>query len=81
MNTTAIMKTEMTRELAMIPEDKLNELQHFLKSLLSQTALEKRTASNLRGIWKHRGFEKLNIEAELHKARNELGVQILKRDI
>ena len=75
MNTTAIMKTEMTREIAMIPDDKLIELQHFLKSLLSQTAQKKRTASNLKGIWKHRVFEKLDIEAELQKARKVLNGQ------
>ena len=72
------------RELSDVPIDRLQEIDTFIKFILSQgrtrAGNKKREPRTLAGIWKGKGFEKItNLDEEITKLRQELGEQILER--
>ena len=71
--------TEIKRQLAMLPEHKLDEVSDFIGSLLSRQKAPKRKIAQLEGIWEGVGFEKLNLKKELKSVRKDLAKSILRR--
>ena len=66
---------EILRDLESLPAARLEEIDRYLKSLLSRKpARRKKEPKTLRGIWAEKGFEKIiNLEAEIKSGRKELG--------
>jgi len=80
MNTAALKKTEIVRELALLPEDQLERVQTYIASLVPRGGRPPRRS--LKGIWEGLGFEKIaDLEAELAEARAELTSQITRREL
>lgn len=80
----ALKKYAIMRELSYVPPERLNEIDTFIKFILSQSKIiinnKKREPKTLAGIWKNKGFEKIaNLDEEIRKLRQELGNQILER--
>jgi len=81
MNAAAIKRTELLSELALLPEEDLDRV-YALIAILVRTKAPDRSSRSLRGIWKGKGFERIeDLETALKEARHELGAAILKRRI
>jgi hypothetical protein len=74
----AIKLTEIKRDLANLPADKLAEVRAYVRKLLP-AARAKKHVEPLRGIWKGLGWEKLDLEEEIRTLRRESSEHILKR--
>lgn len=82
MNTAAIKRTELMSEIALLPEEELDSVRLLIGSLLARVKVPERSSRSLRGIWKDKGFERIeDLEAALKEARQELGAAILERKI
>jgi hypothetical protein len=81
MATTGLKVAEIKKNLALLPEDKLDEVKNFISFVLSRSKEKKKKIVQMKGIWKGKGFEKLNIDNELKAARKEMAESILKKEI
>ncbi len=81
MSTTGLKVSEIKKNLALLPEDKLDEVKDFISSVLSRDKEKNKIIVQMKGIWKGKGFEKLNIDNELKVARKEMSESILKKEI
>ena len=81
MSTTGLKVAEIKKDIALLPEDKLDEVKDFISFVLSRNKEKKKKIVQMKGIWKGKGFEKLNINKELKVARNEMSESILKKEI
>lgn len=77
----AIKRNKILRDLEDVPVEKLDEIENFLKNILSQFNIKKpKEPKSLKGIWAKKGFEKIiDLEAELLEVRKELDTQLLKK--
>ncbi len=81
MQSTAIKKIELIQQISQLPEQKLGEVETFLKRILSQLKVESPKPISLKGIWKNKGFEKISdLESEIKLIRSELSDSILKKE-
>ena len=78
-----LKKTKIIKELSFLSNEKLEELDAFIKNLLKKEEKQKqkiKEPATLEGIWKNKGIEKIsNIEMEITKTRKLLGEQLLHR--
>ena len=81
MSTTGLKVAEIKKDIALLPEDKLDEVKDFISFVLSRNNEKKKKIVRMKGIWKGKGFEKLNINKELKVARKEMSESILKKEI
>jgi hypothetical protein len=81
MATTGLKVAEIKKDLALLPEDKLDEVKNFISLVLAKNKEKKKILVQMKGIWKGKGFEKLNIDNELKVARKEMAESILKKEI
>jgi hypothetical protein len=81
MSTTGLKVSEIKKNLSLLPEDKLDEVKDFISFVLSRNKENKKNIVQMKGIWKGKGFEKLNIDNELKAARKEMSESILKKEI
>lgn len=80
----SLKKSEILRDLEMIPEDQLNEVKNFVHSVAVKARKRNRMAEpkTLSGIWKNVGFEKVNaIEDEIKSLRKQISKRVLSRRI
>jgi hypothetical protein len=75
----AIELTEIKRDLANLPADKLAEVREYVRKLLPASRSPKKHVEPLRGIWKGLGWEKIDLEEEIRKLRRESSEHILRR--
>ena len=81
MQSTAIKRMELIQQISQLPEQKLGEVETFLKRILSQLKVESPKPISLKGIWKNKGFEKISdLESEIKLIRSELSDSILKKE-
>lgn len=81
MNLPAIQKVEIIQELSLLPEHKLEGVQAYIQTILSEAKITK-TNRSLRGIWKDKGFERISsIEIALKEARQELSDSLIKKKL
>lgn len=79
---TAILKTEIYKEVSLLRDDKLSEVKDFIEFILSRQEPAKKKVIQLKGIWAGRGFEKVSdLEKELKSIRKKTMQSILKKDI
>jgi len=81
MSTTGLKIAEIKKDLALLSEDKLDEVKDFISFVLSRNKEEKKRIVQMKGIWKGKGFENLNIDKELKVARKEMAESILKKGL
>ena len=81
MSTTGLKVAEIKKDIALLPEDKIDEVKDFISFVLSRNKEKKKKIVQMKGIWKGKGFEKLNINKELKVARKEMSESILKKEI
>jgi len=80
MNARAIELTEIKRDLAQLPPDKLGEVKDFVHRLLPTTQTTLPKIESLKGMWKGQGWENLtNIEEEIRALSKETEQQILDK--
>jgi len=81
MQSIKIKKIELKHKISQIPEQKLEEVDMFLKSIVSQLNLTSSKPISLKGIWKNKGFEKISdLGSELKSIRSKLNNSILKKE-
>lgn len=78
MNTTALKQLEISQQLAFLSDQQLEKIDQYLKTLFTPAT---ENNQSLKGIWKNKGFEKLDEISELKKIRQELNQSILKKII
>ena len=81
MSTTGLKVAEIKKDIALLPEDKLDEVKDFISFVLSKNKEKKKNIVQMKGIWKGKGFEKLNIDKELKVARKEMAESISNKEI
>jgi len=80
MNTAAIKKTEIVRELSLIPDNKLDSIRLYINAVLTESKPLAKNNRSLKGIWSNKGFEKIaDLEDELKEARKQLSEAILAK--
>jgi len=81
MNTAAIKKTEIIRQLARVSEKELDKIKMCIESVIMESSRLNQPRHTLKGIWKDKGFDRLNdLEEEIRQARKELGESILRKE-
>jgi len=81
MNNPGLKLAEINKDLAILPENRLDEVKNFVTFILSQNKDKKRKVVRMRGIWKGKGFESLDIDKEIKAVRQEMSESILKREV
>ena len=81
MHNTGLKIAEINKDLALLPENRLDEVRNFVAFILSQNKDKKRKIVQMRGIWKGKGFERLDIDKEIKAVRQEMSESILKREV
>lgn len=82
MYATAVKKIELMDKIAHLSERKFDEVNLFVDFVLAQSKGSLPESINLRGIWKNKGFEKIqSLESEIRDVRKEISDAILKRRI
>ncbi len=82
MSNTALKKLELIQKIAKLPPQNIGEVDKFVQKILSQSQTENKMPTNLKGIWKNKGFEKIiDLESEIKSVRKELENSILEKDI
>ena len=80
MNLAAIKKTEIVKELSLIPDEKLDRVRMYIDSILMESQQLAKSGRSLRGIWSNKGFEEIvDLEKELKEARKQLDDAILEK--
>ena len=81
MHNTGLKIAEINKDLTLLPENRLDEVKNFVTFILSQNKDKKRKIVQMRGIWKGKGFESLDIDKEIKAVRQEMSESILKREV
>jgi hypothetical protein len=85
MNISAVNTLEISNLLSFMPDEKLETVKTFLKFMLFESGInfeQKKQNNTLKGIWRHKGFEKLkNLENDIVNIRKELSESILSRNV
>ena len=80
MTTRAIALTEIKRDLANLPADKLAEVREYVHALLKNARPIPNNVLSFEGIWEGMGWEQFDdLEGEIRKLRDESGAAILKK--
>ena len=70
MHTAALKKIELIHKISKLTEQKIHEVDNYIKKILLQLKIEKPKPVSLKGIWKNKGFEKLtDLETEIKLIR------------
>ena len=83
-NESVLKKFEIMRELSYVPDERLEEVDNFIKFILYRYNIKagtrKKEPGTLAGIWKNKGFEKIpDLDKEIKNMRKELSDQIIAR--
>lgn len=75
-------RMEVMRDLVLIPESRLDEVQALVKSILRSAGKTAPRGRSLRGIWKGTGLERItDLHSEIKTARMQLADSILQRKL
>ena len=82
MQSSAIRKMELSNNITRLPDQKLEEVERFVKEMFARLPIEKSRPISLKGIWKNKGFEKIvDLESEIKRIRVELGSAIMQKEL
>jgi hypothetical protein len=82
MSDLTLTKSKIIQELMYIPDERLKEVELFIKSILNQSDMKsiQKEPRSLAGIWKDKGFEQLiDIDKEIDIIRLELDKPISEK--
>ena len=80
MNTgTAIRINRIQKTITVLSDDQLSEVEKLLKKIAPPS--DTKNIMKLKGIWKGKGFETINVEREIQGIRKEVIQAIERRDI
>jgi hypothetical protein len=80
MNTgTALRINRIKKTITVLSDDQLSEVEKLLKRIAPPA--DKKNTMKLKGIWKGKGFETINVEREIRDIRKEVIQAIERRDI
>ena len=78
MNLSAIHRIKIMKLLSFIPDNKLNQLEMYINSILPESLKKDQTNISLKGIWKNKGFDKIdNLDTQINKIRKQFGSNII----
>ncbi|MCK5056629.1 MAG: hypothetical protein KAT34_08240 [Candidatus Aminicenantes bacterium] len=80
MDTANLKKLEIISNLSFVPTEKLDEINNFVQYVLYASQAKKKKKVSVRGIWKNKGFEKIDVEKELKTLRREIQKNLDKKD-
>lgn len=81
METDILKKIKLQNEINLLPANKLDEVIKLITSIISKDNFKKAEPRNLSGIWKNKGFEKIeHLESEIEAIRHELSESILEKN-
>jgi len=81
MHTKAITLTEIQKELAMLPDERLMEVKDFVDFILHKSIYKKKTVK-LKGIWASRGFEAVaDLDYELKIIREKAVEAVIRKKL
>jgi hypothetical protein len=72
MNNAQLKKIEIINDLSFVPADRLDDIKNFVEYILYTSKVKQKEPISVRGIWKNKGFENLDIEKELKTIRSEV---------
>ena len=72
MNAEQIKRREIIGNLTLVPPDKLDEINNFVRYILYKSKAKSKRPISVRGIWQNKGFENIDIEKELKEIRKEI---------
>ena len=82
MQSTAMKKMELISNITKLPDQRINDVEKFVKDILAKLEVAPLKPISLKGIWKNKGFDKISdIESELKLVQSELSSSILKKEI
>jgi len=82
MQSVAVRKMELSNNITRLPDQKLDEIERFVKGMLAQMPVEQPQPISLKGIWKNKGFEKIaKLELEIKRIRSELSRAIMEKEL
>ena len=82
MDSKTLYIAQLHKDIELLPEDKLPEVQDFIEFLLHRSARHKRRIVKMQGIWAGKGFEKLtSLEDDLRAIRAEVEDAIVHKAI
>jgi hypothetical protein len=79
MNAVALKKVFIMHELSRVPEGRLDNVLAYIETLIGDVSGPQSKNVSLKGIWKDTGLGEINIDGELHTARQELQHLIFER--
>lgn len=79
MDTANLKKLEIISNLSFVPTDKLDEIDNFVQYVLYASQTKKKKQVSVKGIWKNKGFEKIDVEKELKTLRREIQENLDKK--
>jgi hypothetical protein len=80
MDTANLKKLEIISNLSYVPTDKLDEIDNFVQHILYTSQVTKKKKLSVKGIWKNKGFEKIDVEKELKTLRKETQENLDKKN-
>ncbi len=82
MNATTITKMEIMSDLFILPDNQLDKVRTYLRSLLEEVKAASASSDNLYGMWYGTGFENItDLDAEVKQIRQEMSASILEREL
>ena len=80
MNTgTTIRISRIQKTITVLSDDQLGEVEKLLKKIVPPS--DTKNIMKLKGLWKDKGFETINVEKEIQDIRKEVMQAIERRDI
>lgn len=70
MNSNSILKNNILEKISLIPKEMLPELETYIDFIRYKKSI-KQKKHNLKGIWKGKGFDKIDVEKEISKLRKK----------
>ncbi len=81
MNTAHLKKLEIISNLSFVPMDKLEEISNFIEYILFKNKAQHKKPISVRGIWKNKGFEKIDVEQELKDLRKDIQSKLDSKEL
>ncbi len=81
MNSEQLKKIEIINDLSFVPTDRLDEIKKLIDNILYTSNVKHKQPISVRGIWKNKGFENLDIEKELKTLRREIQSNLDRKEL
>lgn len=80
MDTANLKKLEIISNLSFVPAHKLDDINNFVQYVLYANQAKKKKKVSVKGIWKNKGFEKIDVEKQLKTFRRGIRENLDKKE-